>query len=78
MPVTQPLSPEILIQIPELRKQGLSNYAVAKVLGIGETTVRKYKNYDPKGHQVLDSYTFTQRQLDIAIAALEVKESLKK
>lgn len=59
-----PLDPEILCQIPELRKQGLSFYKIAERLGIGESTARKHQSYTP-------STQFTKRQLEIAIAAAE-------
>jgi DNA-binding NarL/FixJ family response regulator len=64
-----PLDSEVLRQIPELRKQGLSFYKIAERLGIGESTARKHQNYRATTAKPLDQYAFTDRQLEIAIAA---------
>lgn len=64
-----PVHPDILRQIPELRKQGLSFRAIAKKLEIGEATVRLHQNYRPTTLKPEASYRFTKRQLEIAIEA---------
>lgn len=67
---SRPIDPEVLSQIPILKQKGLSNYAIAAMLGIGESTVRKHKNYDPEA-VATDGYIFTKRQLEIALVAVE-------
>ena len=62
---------EILKQIPELRADGLSNYKIAEILGIGESTVRRNKDYDPKAIEPRSKYQFTKRQMEIAIKVAE-------
>ena len=66
-----PIHSDILRQIPELRKQGLSFRAIARKLEIGESTVRKYQNYRPTTLKPESAYNFTKRQLEIALAAAE-------
>ena len=66
-----PIDPDILRKIPELRKQGLSFRKIAHQLQIGEATVRKHQNYRPTTLKPESSYRFSQRQLEIAIAAAE-------
>lgn len=66
-----PIDPDILRQIPELRKQGLSFRKIASQLNIGEATVRKHQNYRPTTLKPESSYRFTKRQLEIALAAAE-------
>ena len=66
-----PVDPDILRKIPELRKQGLSFRKIATQLKIGEATVRKHQNYRPTTLKPESAYRFTQRQLEIAIAAAE-------
>jgi predicted transcriptional regulator len=71
MKSSKPIAPEVLEQIPGLRKKGLSYYKIASLLGIGESTARKYKNYKSAHLKSSDQYIFTNRQLEIAIAAIE-------
>lgn len=66
-----PISEDILEQIPGLRAQGMAFRKIAAKLQIGETTVRKYQNYKLQNEKPLSQYPFTQRQLEIAIAAAE-------
>lgn len=66
-----PINEDILEQIPGLRTQGYSFRAIAKKLGIGETTVRKHQNFKLQNKKPLSEYSFTKRQLEIAIKAAE-------
>ena len=66
-----PIDDFILEQIPGLRAQGLSFYKIAERLGIGESTVRKHQNFKLQNNKALAEYNFTERQLEIAIAAAE-------
>lgn len=77
MPARVSIDPDILRQIPILRKQGLSFYKIAEKLGIGESTVRKHQNYNPPTKHPIDDYIFTKRQMEIAITALANRESSK-
>lgn len=65
---------EILEQIPVLSAQGHSNYKIADMLGIGESTVRRNKNYDPNAVEPRSKYQFTERQIEIAVKAAEKGE----
>lgn len=65
------IDPDVLRKIPELRKQGMSFYKIATLLGIGESTVRKHQNYRPSTLKPEASYRFSKRQLEIAIKAAE-------
>ena len=69
MPNGTPLDSETLRKIPELRKQGLSFYKIADILGIGESTARKHQNYRATTAKPLDQYNFTVRQMEIALEA---------
>lgn len=64
-----PIDPDVLRQIPLLRSQGLSSYKIADKLGIGESTVRKHKNYRPPTQKPTTEYKFTKRQIEIAVEA---------
>ena len=66
-----PIDDFILEQIPGLRAQGLSFYKIAEILGIGESTVRKHQNFKSINKKPLVEYNFTDRQIEIAIAAAE-------
>ena len=66
-----PIDEDILEQIPFLRAQGLSFYKIAEKLGIGESTARKHQNYKLQNNKPLSQYSFTKRQLEIAIKAAE-------
>lgn len=71
MPSGTKVSHEVLKQIPALSAKGLSNYKIAELLGIGESTVRRNKNYDPNAVEPRSKYQFTKRQMEIAIKAAE-------
>jgi transposase len=71
----KPVEDYILEEIAPLRAKGLSFRAIAEKLGIGESTVRKHQNY--KGTTTSPEYTFTKRQLEIAIAAHIARERKK-
>jgi predicted transcriptional regulator len=65
-----PLEPKVAQKIPELRKKGYSFNRIARELGIGASTARKY--VDPRmpiNKPKEPTYRFTKRQIEIAIEA---------
>lgn len=66
-----PIDEDILEQIPVLRAQGLPFRKIASQLGIGESTVRKHQDFKLQNKKPLSEYSFSARQLEIAIKAAE-------
>lgn len=66
-----PIDEDILEKIPGLRAQGMAFRAIASQLGIGESTVRKHQDFKLQNKKPLSEYSFTKRQLEIAIKAAE-------
>jgi ribosomal protein L32E len=69
-----PVNKELIDQIAKLRYQGYSHVRVANMLNIGETTSKKYGPKDAITISTRHKDQFTERQMQIAIKALETIE----
>lgn len=69
-----PIDTEVINQIALLIEQGMTYRAIARELGICDATVRKYKNAKPVAR---DEFVFTKRQFELAMIALENRETGK-
>jgi transposase len=73
-----PITQDIIDQIAKLRYEGYSHERVAKMLNIGSSTSKKYGPKDaktkPAAHGSIRDEKFTERQMQIAIKALETIE----
>lgn len=63
-----PVDEMTIRQIRGFLKLGVPMREIGRRLGVAESTVRNYKNYDPRDPKF---YRFTPRQLEIARAAVE-------
>jgi predicted transcriptional regulator len=59
---------EVVQKIYELEEQGYTRKQIRETLGLGETTVRKYLNN--REVKRIYSYSFTDRQVEIAVEVL--------
>lgn len=53
---------QLILQVQKFSKDGCSNHEMARRLGIGRNTVRKYKTDDPN---LLNQYRIRQSKLDV-------------